>query len=378
MALSDFFTGASDALEELLLERKADEQREFLNRLKAREVESQIADREANRRLQERNLGLEREQVAALERLRDFQRAKDIVEMAGADEAVTPDTQDLLTRTGFGGRMRQDPRLNVVDGLPQELGGTAPTKPPVIRISTLRPGFRYEQAREQEEARKVLAEQNAQAAADRANDAAAARAEQAAAERALKAQIASDTNTTRQMIAAMGANVRNDAAADKKKTAEEEKANKRKVAVGLAEETLGVINQLIDESGNLKPGADNLFGMTSGARWVPGSQTADAEATLNQLVGKSVVDLISEMKSQSKTGATGFGALSEKELKILQDASNKLSNRWQSDASARAELKRIRDKVQMIMQEQGAPVPGTQPTVIEWEVGPDGKPRRKQ
>ena len=49
------------------------------------------------------------------------------------------------------------------------------------------------------------------------------------------------------------------------------------------------------------------------------------ENNINQLLKQQVVDLITEMKMASKTGATGFGSLSESEGALLQQASTALS-----------------------------------------------------
>lgn len=49
------------------------------------------------------------------------------------------------------------------------------------------------------------------------------------------------------------------------------------------------------------------------------------ENNINQLLSQKVVDLITEMKQASKTGATGFGSLTEKEGAILREASTALS-----------------------------------------------------
>ena len=87
---------------------------------------------------------------------------------------------------------------------------------------------------------------------------------------------------------------------------------------------------------------------------VPGSKAADADAALNRLTGQLVVELMQEMKAQSRTGATGFGALSERELSLLQGAATKLANRNMSEAAFAAELKRIRDKVRLVYQDKGA------------------------
>ena len=49
------------------------------------------------------------------------------------------------------------------------------------------------------------------------------------------------------------------------------------------------------------------------------------ENNINQLLSQKVVDLITEMKQASKTGATGFGQLTEREGAILREASTALS-----------------------------------------------------
>lgn len=51
----------------------------------------------------------------------------------------------------------------------------------------------------------------------------------------------------------------------------------------------------------------------------------DWENNINQLLSQKVVDLIAEMKRVSKTGATGFGQLSEQEGALLRNASTALS-----------------------------------------------------
>jgi hypothetical protein len=66
-----------------------------------------------------------------------------------------------------------------------------------------------------------------------------------------------------------------------------------------------------------------------------------------------VVDLLGELKSQSKTGATGFGALSDKELSILQSSASKLENSNMSDQDVIAELGRIREHLLRVKEEPG-------------------------
>ena len=51
------------------------------------------------------------------------------------------------------------------------------------------------------------------------------------------------------------------------------------------------------------------------------------ENNINQLLSEKVVDLIANMKSQSKSGATGFGALNKTELDTLRNASTVLNKK---------------------------------------------------
>jgi len=367
------------AIEQLLLQEELRKRQAFLDSLASRDRDLNARRIDLDEEQERRIAAAQKEAQENLEAEREYRRAQNLAQHMLPGES-DENTAEMLDKHGFTGIVKKTPGKPVIR--------LAPSAPALLQLPQLTSetgpdrfesvgGSAYQQARKAAEERAELAQQAQEAAAERARETEAARTAQN-----------NRDNETRELVARIGASNRNanadlqrellqarvDAANDKKNAANDEKLNKRKVAVGLAQETLGVLDQLLDANGNLKPGVSGLFGATTGARWIPGSQTADAEATLNQLVGKSVVDLISEMKSQSRTGATGFGALSEKELKILQDAANKLSNRWQSDKSAQAELKRIREKVRMVLENQASTTPGA---VVEWELGPDGKPRRK-
>jgi hypothetical protein len=79
----------------------------------------------------------------------------------------------------------------------------------------------------------------------------------------------------------------------------------------------------LDTIAEIKKGKSN-FGVFGDAPSIPGTQRKNWEANFDKLKSQRIIDLMAQMKSVSKTGATGFGALSEKELKILQDASTAL------------------------------------------------------
>lgn len=68
----------------------------------------------------------------------------------------------------------------------------------------------------------------------------------------------------------------------------------------------------------------NNFGLIGGLPSIPGTERSDWEANVNKLLSQKVIDIMTKMKEASKTGATGFGQLSNKELKVLQDSSTAL------------------------------------------------------
>lgn len=63
--------------------------------------------------------------------------------------------------------------------------------------------------------------------------------------------------------------------------------------------------------------------------------------TVTALNSQKTIDLISRMKQQSKTGATGFGSVTEKELDLLQSDIVKLNYR---SPTFKSDLKRVEDK----------------------------------
>jgi hypothetical protein len=121
-----------------------------------------------------------------------------------------------------------------------------------------------------------------------------------------------------------------------------------------AEQTLNEVDRLLrfDEKEDvvgLSPGMGSIVGKSKFfgglSRYRPGSQEADAVASLNRVSSRLIVDLMAEMKAQSRTGATGFGQLSEAELAILQSGSARLDT-MQSDEAMLDALKVVRRLVQ--------------------------------
>lgn len=94
------------------------------------------------------------------------------------------------------------------------------------------------------------------------------------------------------------------------------KETKNRMVVKQAEDTIKTISDIKSRSNN--------FGFLGSVPSLPGTDRYIWQTNVDKLLSRRIIDLMMEMKDASKTGATGFGQLSEKELKVLQDASTAL------------------------------------------------------
>lgn len=85
-------------------------------------------------------------------------------------------------------------------------------------------------------------------------------------------------------------------------------------------------------------GIDGITGVQSRVPSFPGSAASEAEADLESLKSKIAVNVMMKMKNASKTGATGFGQLSEKELTVTQTMLASLDNKKLSAEGLRKRL----------------------------------------
>jgi sugar phosphate isomerase/epimerase len=100
------------------------------------------------------------------------------------------------------------------------------------------------------------------------------------------------------------------------------------------------------EMTGLSSEAQGLYGLrVPFLQYLPGDPAgrSKAQATLERLKSRSVIDFMNEMRRQSATGATGLGSITEKELELLGSGASILGKTNISDADAAAELKRIYD-----------------------------------
>ncbi len=103
------------------------------------------------------------------------------------------------------------------------------------------------------------------------------------------------------------------------------------------------INAFVDLAESIAS-SENLKYVTGIGRllsWVPGTASADLNSDLDRLLSMGAIETMAKLKKESATGSTGFGALSEKELKTIQSSFSSINDPKQSPSKKRQELKRI-------------------------------------
>jgi hypothetical protein len=345
--------GAAEAIQQLLLQRAIDERQAQLD-AEARQERLAAAKRDEDR------IGLERTRITQADKDRDeqrkfneaqreFQKASTIATV-GLPGRSDEDTAGLMERQGFGTLIKRTPGSNLHG---YDEAGLA-TEVPLPGVVDFLGGSQYQARVAAEQARVAAAKE-----AERARD------EQQAATAAAAAERAREANETRLTIAGIAASGRNanadlqrqiledkiETTAEKKATAQKTADAQRGAVADKAQTVMDIIGQLaeIDPKDfktitKLRPGTEALYGIPILGRTPEAFQigeTADARAAMNQLMEQAVTDFLGELKAQSRTGATGFGALSQEELRLVQNASSQLRNPKISSERVRTELERI-------------------------------------
>ena len=151
-----------------------------------------------------------------------------------------------------------------------------------------------------------------------------------------------------------------------------------------AKDTIDTIDELFEENKGIDPKTGERTQLASDtkriigasrigmAQYRPGSSERTKEDTIQQIKNKLVIDLISEMKSQSRTGATGMGNMSDRDIRVLENSVAKLDP-WMNEEDFRRELMKIRAQTKRILQ----PANSSMPTITAAPSGssaPSGAP----
>lgn len=115
-----------------------------------------------------------------------------------------------------------------------------------------------------------------------------------------------------------------------------------------AQEALDELKNVLDDKGNLTSKGHAATGKSSFLKYLPGTKARSGDASIKRVGAQQVLNVIAELKAQSRTGATGFGNMSNKDLATLENAAHKLDT-LQDDEEVAAELRRIRDGMQKIV-----------------------------
>tara|TARA_B110000503_G_scaffold99487_1_gene148831 strand:+ start:617 stop:1807 length:1191 start_codon:yes stop_codon:yes gene_type:complete len=131
--------------------------------------------------------------------------------------------------------------------------------------------------------------------------------------------------------------------------AEKRVADKRRTLKASFTDGLGLLNEIIDNSDWTTRGLGGDLAALN-----PYSDSASQRRTQQTIMAKLVTETLADLKSQSATGATGFGALNEAELQIIKD---QITNLNPSDPNYDKRLLALRERwtnaIALIDQEAG-------------------------
>ena len=111
---------------------------------------------------------------------------------------------------------------------------------------------------------------------------------------------------------------------------------------GKLEQNKILLKAIQDAKAKISPLSTGVPGAILG--YIPQSDALDLEKKIDTIKGNLGIDKLTEMKETSKTGASGFGALSENELNLLTSVKGSL-DRWQSEEELLSTLDQIEQMV---------------------------------
>lgn len=286
---------AQNAIERFLLQRQQDEFEAQRIAIAKAEQESRDKDRAAEiefRRQQEERLAKEREAMqTSLDDEREFRRASTSADTA-LPGVIDPGTAALWRKHGFGGLVKEGQPTQGADlGVDDQGVNQYAVIPGVLQTEG---GFRWQQARAQEQARAEAAQAAQAAAAERAREAQIAAADRAAADRASRESIAAEGNATRAAIAQASAAADTRAANEKTSAAAAAKAESDKAKA----EARATIARLATDLAN-DPNLTDITGAIEGRGWVfPTTGNREAVRKYDELVNKIALERRGDLKGQ--------------------------------------------------------------------------------
>jgi hypothetical protein len=159
----------------------------------------------------------------------------------------------------------------------------------------------------------------------------------------------------------------------KDQTALESKLQSRKDVQSKAQEGLDLLSRMMDNNGQLQPDIQTSTGYSANVPFLDkmpfgvGTSASKGNADINQLKNILTIDLLNSLRNHSKTGSTGFGRMTDKDLKVIQDAASQLDYKNMTEDKYAEQLGFIRKKLHGIVDEK------FDPEVGEIKTFPNGK-----
>lgn len=354
-------------LDEVLRQRRQDELKKQMEARNQANVQSEIANRaEDNRRAQEAFKAQQAQQAQ--------QHNATMLSQYSPTDPISPEminqtgaagNSGMLRTTGAGMTTLPSTQWQGQQNNPAAGGVTRNSDPgaaegvfrrqsPAERVLQQQEDYKAKQDEQARQERYAEA-QRAQAAtlASRASEGEANRTAKADADRRhaeLMAATQANNNSFRQQgldIQQGRLQTAQTAAADKKAASDLDAANKKKIAAGGAEDIKKLADELVAH-----PGFNSIFGFFDSRTPNITDKSRDAQARLDQLKASLSIEKIAEMKAQSRTGATGFGQLSERELDVLQNAAGRLQQA-QTEEAAKVAIREIQATMDKVIQRNG-------------------------
>lgn len=359
----------TDEMTQILVEREAARRQAMLDAIAAQEREQSVRDRQVAREIQRAQLeSTDAQRKEAIQRMQQ-QRAGAVADTLQVGQDIDGSTAAILREGDLGALVQQqlNPQLNVTAGMPVPGASTGPAVN--MNERTLFSGTAGQHA-----ARARADAEKAEKEAARA-----AAAEQARLNREAATERARETNETRRTLATIAASgkadtqalgnqlrqIQIDAAQDKLDAGRKERAQLETGQREQIQETLDVVNAMLDSQGvgaglDAATGAYELRGFTQPAQ--------NFNAYRDRLAAMLTAPNLKYLK----------GPLSDKDIIFVQNLSTNLANRRMSGELTRQNLLKLQELLtQKAKTESGATGGTSTDAVVEWEIGPDGKPRRK-
>jgi hypothetical protein len=118
----------------------------------------------------------------------------------------------------------------------------------------------------------------------------------------------------------------------------------------IAQQTLDALDNVVDEKGKLRPDTSAAVGRSYFAGYIPTTEAYTGAGKIKQLKDLMTLNLIGEIKKQSRTGATGFGNMQLRELGLLENAASRINPKMNETDFEQA-VKDAREKIMKILQD---------------------------